>query len=66
MPPVLHHPIVAGSVVKFIEENWELPQIGNGSFDQIAGSIENMFDFKNQRPDKVILNPATGQVVFSH
>jgi len=54
------------SVVKFIEENWELPQIGNGSFDQIAGSIENMFDFKNQRSDKVILNPATGQVVFSH
>jgi phospholipase C len=54
------------SVVKFIEENWELPQIGNGSFDQIAGSIENMFDFKNQREDKVILNPSTGQVVFDH
>jgi phospholipase C len=54
------------SVVKFIEENWELPQIGNGSFDQIAGSIENMFNFKDQRTDKVILNPATGQVVFNH
>jgi phospholipase C len=54
------------SVVRFIEDNWELPQIGNGSFDQVAGSILNMFDFKNQRSDKVILNPATGQVVFSH
>jgi phospholipase C len=54
------------SVVRFIEENWELPQIGNGSFDQIAGSIQNMFDFKNQRSDKVILNTSTGQVVFDH
>ncbi len=53
------------SVVRFIEENWELPQIGNGSFDQFAGSIENMFDFNNQRTDKVVINPSTGQVVFS-
>ena len=53
------------SVVRFIEENCELPQIGNGSFDQIAGSIENMFDFNNQRTDKVVINPSTGQVVFS-
>jgi phospholipase C len=53
------------SVVRFIEENWELPQIGNGSFDQVAGSIENMFDFNNQRTDKVVINPSTGQVVFS-
>jgi phospholipase C len=53
------------SVVRFIEENWELPQIGNGSFDQVAGTIENMFDFNNQRTDKVVINPSTGQVVFS-
>jgi phospholipase C len=52
------------SVVRFIEENWELPQIGNGSFDQVAGSMQNMFDFKDKRTDKVILNPSTGQVVF--
>jgi phospholipase C len=54
------------SVVKFIEENWELPQIGNGSFDQVAGSIQHMFNFNDKRTDKVILNPSTGQVVFSH
>jgi phospholipase C len=52
------------SVVRFIEENWELPQIGNGSFDEVAGTILNMFDFKNERSDKVILNVSTGQVVF--
>ena len=52
------------SVVRFIEDNWELPQIGNGSFDEIAGTILNMFDFKKEREDKVILNVSTGQVVF--
>lgn len=51
------------SVVRFIEDNWELPQIGNGSFDQFAGTLLNAFDFKNQRDDHVILNPSTGQVV---
>jgi|SRR5208337_1747406 len=52
------------SIVRFIEENWELPQIGNGSFDEVAGSIENMFNFKQKRTDNVILNPSTGQIVF--
>jgi phospholipase C len=51
------------SVVRFIEENWGLPQIGNGSFDQFAGTLFNMFDFKNQRDDIVILDPSTGRVV---
>ena len=51
------------SVVKFIEENWDLPQLGNGSFDQIAGPIDNMFNWNNQRTEKVILDPTTGQIV---
>ena len=51
------------SVVKFIEENWDLPQIGNGSFDQIAGPIDNMFNWNNQRSEKLVLDPSTGQVV---
>jgi hypothetical protein len=50
-------------VVRFIEQNWELPLIGNGSFDQFAGTLFNMFDFKNQRNDVVILDPSTGRVV---
>jgi phospholipase C len=52
------------SVVRFIEDNWELPQIGNGSFDEIAGPLLNMFDFKNKRSEKIILSTSTGQVVF--
>jgi phospholipase C len=54
------------SVVRFIEENWELPQIGNGSFDEVAGTLTNAFDFNNQRSDKLILNPSTGQIVSNH
>jgi phospholipase C len=54
------------SVVKFIEENWDLPQIGNGSFDQIAGPLDNMFNWNNQRSDKVVLDPTTGLVVSSN
>jgi phospholipase C len=51
------------SVVRFIEENWELPQIGNGSFDQFAGTMFNMFNFKNPSASLVFLDPGTGQVV---
>jgi len=50
------------SIVRFIEYNWNLPQI-DGSFDAIAGSLLNVFDFKHPRADKLILNPSTGQVI---
>jgi phospholipase C len=58
------------SVLRFIEDNWlsgERIQPG-GSFDTIAGSIENMFDFEgrgNNDERKLILNPTTGAVVFA-
>ena len=51
------------SVVKFIEENWDLPQIGNGSFDTIAGPLDNMFNWNNQRSEKLVLDPSTGQII---
>jgi phospholipase C len=51
------------SVVRFIEDNWDLGRIGPGSFDQIAGPITNMFDFKHPRTDRVFLDPNTGQVL---
>jgi phospholipase C len=56
------------SVLRFIEDNWlfgERIQPG-GSFDTIAGTIENMFDFDRHDEDNarvVILDPATGAVV---
>jgi phospholipase C len=63
------------SSLRFIEENWDLGTIdgknlpagsplGAFAFDQVAGSILNMFDFDN-RPSRnhVILDPLTGAMV---
>jgi phospholipase C len=49
------------SILRFIEDNWLSGQrIGQGSFDAIAGTINNMFDF-NQKPNaKLILDPNLG------
>jgi phospholipase C len=50
------------SIIKFVEDNWRLPRI-SGSFDAIAGSLTNMFDFKQSggRNKKLFLDPITGQ-----
>ena len=51
------------SVLKFIEDNWQLGRIGDQSFDARAGSIGNMFDF-NPRPSarrRSSWTPETGQ-----
>lgn len=51
------------SILRFIEDNWNLGRIGNGSADAIAGPIEGMFDFRNHedRNGRVFLDPLTGQ-----
>jgi phospholipase C len=54
------------SILRFIEDNWNLGRIGNGSTDAIAGSLNGLFDFDDRgRTGKLILDPATGQVVDS-
>jgi phospholipase C len=58
-----HTLIDQSSVVRFIEDNWDLGRIGEGSFDQIAGPITNMFDFKHPRSDVFILDPLTGAIL---
>jgi len=55
------------SVAKFIEDNWRLSRIGNGSYDKLAGTLTTMFNFHeepNTRP--LILDPKTGAVVSKH
>ena len=54
------------SVLRFIEDNWlDGQRIGQGSFDALAGSIVQMFDFhQSVQNDLVILNENTGEVVF--
>jgi len=56
------------SIVKFIEDNWlDGERIGNGSFDQIAGSLDasgGVLDFHVwPHFEPVILDPTTGEVV---
>jgi phospholipase C len=59
------------SILKFIEENWQLGKIGEhettpdtNSADYRAGSLNNMFDFAPGAPKaaKVFLDPSTGEV----
>jgi len=58
-----HNVTDQSSVLRFIEDNWELGRIGDQSFDERAGSIMNMFDFKpgSNRARKLYLDPSTGQ-----
>jgi phospholipase C len=53
------------SIIRFIEDNWLSGQrIGQGSFDGIASSISQMFDFTKKRDDgRLILDPESGQPV---
>lgn len=53
------------SILRFIEENYQLEQIGNGSFDAIAGSLSEMFDFKSPSKRQLLLDPWTGKVLSS-
>lgn len=53
------------SILRFIEDNWNLGRIGNGSVDAVAGTLNGMFDFDDHEHynSKLILNPTTGQPV---
>jgi phospholipase C len=49
------------SILKFVQDNWDLPRI-DGSFSNIAGSLNAMFDFQGGgQANRLILNPTTGQ-----
>jgi phospholipase C len=65
-PNTVHSlPIEQTSILKFIETNWSLPQIGDRSFDARAGALDPLFDFDagHARAPKVFLDPSTGQVL---
>jgi phospholipase C len=52
------------SIMRFIEDNWlRKTRVGAGSFDSIANSIDNMFDFNRESSNRsLILDPNTGEV----
>jgi phospholipase C len=50
------------SIIRFVEDNWLSGQrIGSGSFDSIAGTVNNMFDFAGRdNRGLYLLDPSTG------
>ena len=69
---VSHKTIDQSSTIRFIEFNWGLPFIdgptepapGTASYDRIAGSILNMFDFDDAPNHRaLILDDMTGEVI---
>jgi phospholipase C len=56
------------SVLRFIENNWGLPEIGDQSLDAKAGSLSGLFDFDAnavRNPNFLTLDPSTGEPVTS-
>lgn len=56
------------SPLKFIEDNWNLGTMpdtfGQRSYDTIAGSVNDMFDFGNHgSTPKVCISPINGTVI---
>jgi phospholipase C len=52
------------SILRFIEDNWNLGRIGGNSSDAKAGTLNNMFDFDEKKSaPKLILDPSTGVIL---
>ena len=53
------------SVLRFVEDNWGTGKIGGGSFDQLAGPLDNMFDFDSHDAGerRLILDPTSGEAL---
>ena len=48
------------SILRFIEDNWDLGRTGDQSYDELAGSLDPMFDFDHPAAAPLILDPKTG------
>ena len=61
-----HRSTDQSSILRFIEDNWNLGRIGNGSFDEKSGTLYGFFDFDGPTNHPLILNPKTGEPSFSY
>lgn len=61
-----HSVIDQTSVLRLIEDNWYLGRIGDQSFDDVAGSLRNMFNFCSPNDGIFILNPNTGKKLLDN
>ena len=52
------------SIIRFIENNWGIPPIGNGSADAVAGTLNGFFDFDDgPRAGRLLLDQRSGVIV---
>jgi phospholipase C len=51
------------SILRFVEDNWDLGRIGDQSFDAIAGDLGHMLTADAKHSAAVILDPSTGETV---
>jgi phospholipase C len=59
-----HRAVDQSSILRFVEDNWNLGRIGNDSSDVKAGKLDGMFDFDDGRQaPKLILDPSTGVIL---
>lgn len=56
-----HARTAQASIIRFIEDNWHLGRIGDGSFDTHSGTIAGMFDFRQRSARPLVLDPMTGE-----
>ncbi len=54
------------SILRFIEDNWDLGRLGSGSTDEKAGTLNGFFDFHDPRHIRLLLDAQTGQVLSAH
>ncbi len=56
-----HQVLDQTSILRLIEDNWQLGRIGDQSFDAKASSMAAMFDLRRSwRAPPLILDPSTG------
>jgi phospholipase C len=58
-----HRIIDQSSILRLIEDNWQLGRIGDQSFDALAGGMSGLFDFEREgdHDRRLLLRPDTGQ-----
>jgi phospholipase C len=56
-----HRVLDQSSILRFIEDNWQLDRVGDQSFDEKAGTLGGLFDFEGPRNRPLFLRPDTGE-----
>ncbi len=56
-----HQATDQSSILRFVEDNWNLGRIGNQSFDAQAGDLNHMLTSDANHSATLILDPSTGQ-----